>query len=39
VRWLGAGLDTIYMLLAIALALFGLLIAAAIRAGAWRRGR
>jgi MATE family, multidrug efflux pump len=38
VSWFGSGLDGVFALLALALALFGGLIALAIRAGAWRRG-
>jgi putative MATE family efflux protein len=39
VRACGAGLDAIYILLAVALTLFGLFMGTAVYAGAWRRGR
>jgi putative MATE family efflux protein len=39
IRWLGAGLSGVFVALAVALVVFGSLVAAAIKAGAWRRGR
>jgi MATE family, multidrug efflux pump len=37
-HWLGAGLNALFVLLAVAMALFGSLIAAGVWAGIWRRG-
>ena len=38
-RWLGGGLHGIFLMLALAMATFGGLIALSVYAGAWRRGR
>ena len=38
-RWLGAGLGGLFTALALALVVFGSLVAIAVRLGAWRRGR
>lgn len=39
VHWLGMGLNGIYAMLALAMGVFGVLIAAAVRAGIWRDAR